>query len=78
MGNLGIIYQEQDKLQQAELLQVQVMQSFMRVLGEEHPDTLRSRGNLAGTYQYQGRLMEAEQMYVQVIEMKRIVLQEDL
>jgi hypothetical protein len=34
----------------AEELEVQVMQTSLKVLGEEHPSTLTSMGNLASTY----------------------------
>jgi hypothetical protein len=40
---------------EAEELQVQVMQTMKRALTDEHPDTLTSMGNLASTYRNQGR-----------------------
>jgi hypothetical protein len=40
---------------EAEELEVQVTETFKRVLGEEHPDTLTSMANLALTYRDQGR-----------------------
>jgi len=43
----------------AEALQVAVMETRKRLLGEEHSDSLISMGNLALTYAKQGRLKDA-------------------
>jgi len=40
---------------EAEKMDMQVMETRKRVLGEEHPDTLTSMNNLAFTIQKQGR-----------------------
>jgi len=37
-------------LKKAEELELQVMETGKRVLGEEHPSTLTSMANLASTY----------------------------
>jgi tetratricopeptide (TPR) repeat protein len=58
----------------AEELQVQVMQTTKRVLGNEHPDTLNTMGNLAATYHNQGRWKEAEELEVQVMQTRKRVL----
>ena len=51
-----------------------VIESRKRVLGEEHPDTLRGMANLAVMFQDQGRWNEAEKLQVVVMEtMKRIL-----
>jgi tetratricopeptide (TPR) repeat protein len=55
-------------------LQVQVMETTKRVLGDEHPDTLTSMTNLASTYWNQGRGKEAEELEVQVMETNSRVL----
>ena len=49
-------------------------QTFKKVLGEEHPDTLTSMANLASTYRNQGRWKEAEELFVQVMETRKRVL----
>jgi tetratricopeptide (TPR) repeat protein len=49
-------------------LAAQVMETSVRVLGEEHPVTLASIGNLASAYRNQGRWKEAEELEVRVIE----------
>jgi hypothetical protein len=38
------------RFEEAEELEVQVMETSSRVLGEEHPHALLSIGNLAATY----------------------------
>jgi tetratricopeptide (TPR) repeat protein len=55
----------------------QVMETRMRVLGEDHPDTLTSMANLASTYRNQGRWRESESLGVQVMETSMSVLGED-
>ncbi|KIV98673.1 uncharacterized protein PV09_09554 [Verruconis gallopava] len=42
-------------LKEAEELQVQVKDIWLRMLGEEHPNTLISMDNLGSMYSYQGR-----------------------
>jgi hypothetical protein len=49
----------------------------LRVLGDEHPDTLTSMANLASTYTNQGRWKEAEELFVQVMETRKRVLGEE-
>jgi len=39
-----------------------VLAAFVRVLGEEHPDTLTSKGNLAETLRAQGDLEDAREL----------------
>ncbi|KAF1968774.1 kinesin light chain [Bimuria novae-zelandiae CBS 107.79] len=53
------------RYEEAEELEVQVMQTAKRVLGDEHPGTLTSMSNLASTYRNQGRWNEAEELNVQ-------------
>jgi hypothetical protein len=43
----------------------------VRVLGDEHPDTLTSMADLASTYSNQGRWKEAEELEVRVMELGR-------
>jgi hypothetical protein len=40
------------------------METSLRVLGEEHPDTLTTVANLASTYRNQGLWKEAEELEV--------------
>jgi len=45
----------QDRWKEAEKLEVQVIETIKRVLGEKHPDMLTSVNNLALTWKYQNR-----------------------
>jgi tetratricopeptide (TPR) repeat protein len=58
----------------AEPLEVQVMETRKKVLGEEHTDTLTSINNLAFTYWDQGRWDEAEVLEVKVLEIRNRLL----
>jgi tetratricopeptide (TPR) repeat protein len=62
------------RYKETEELEVLVMETSSRVLGDEHPDTLASMANLAFTYGDQGRWKEAEELQVQVIETSSRVL----
>ena len=77
MANLALTYSSQGQLKKAEQLEVQVLETRKRVLGEEHPHTLTTMGNLALTYWNQGRWKEAEQLEVQVLETRKRVLGEE-
>jgi Tetratricopeptide repeat len=48
-----------------------VMDMSKKLLGAEHPDTIRSMGNLASTYRNQGRCNEAEQLELEVININK-------
>jgi tetratricopeptide (TPR) repeat protein len=58
----------------AEKLEVQVMETRSQALGIEHPDALMSMADLASTYWDQGRWDEAKELQVQVMEMQIRVL----
>ena len=49
------------------------METFKRVLGEEHPSTLTSMANLALTFWNQEQWKEAEELEVQVMETRKRV-----
>jgi hypothetical protein len=53
------------------------LETFKRVLGDDHPYTLISIGNLASTYRSQGRWKEAEELDVQVLKTFKRVLGEE-
>ncbi|PPQ87573.1 hypothetical protein CVT26_015305 [Gymnopilus dilepis] len=62
MGNLARTYSDQGRLDEAEKLEVQVLDSRKRLLGDKHPDTLLSMGNLAATHRDLDRWQEAEDL----------------
>ena len=61
-------------MKEAEELQVLVMETMKRVLGEEHPQSLLSMAGLASTYWSQGQWKEAEALFVLVMETRKWVL----
>ncbi|KAJ5908062.1 hypothetical protein N7495_000744 [Penicillium taxi] len=67
----------EDRWEEAEQLEVQVIEMSKTKLIEDHPDTLTSMANLASTYRDQGRLEEAERLEVQVMETRKTTLGED-
>jgi hypothetical protein len=50
------------------------MESSLRLLGKEHPNTLISIDNLASTYNNQGQWKKAAELYVQVMESRKRLL----
>ena len=74
MANLALTFWNQGRWKEAEELEFQVMETSLRVLGQEHPDTLTSIANLALTYRDQERRKEAEALEVQVMEIRKRIL----
>jgi tetratricopeptide (TPR) repeat protein len=70
----GQVFLQRGHWKKAEELFVRDMKMSLRVLGQEHPDTLTSMANLASTYRNQGRWKEAEELDVQVMETRMRVL----
>ncbi len=59
---------------QARQLHERVLVIFRRILGDEHPDTLRTMSSLATTLRAEGDLAGARQLQERVIEMSRRIL----
>ena len=76
-SNFALVLYEGGHWGEAEKMLVQVMETFKRMLGAEHPDTLTSMANLASTYRNQGRWKEAEDLDVQVMETFKRMLGEE-
>ena len=77
MANLASTYRNQGQWKEAEALQVVVMEKRKHLLGEEHPETLRSIRSLANTYRGQSQWKEAEALEVLVMDKIKPVLQEE-
>jgi tetratricopeptide (TPR) repeat protein len=77
MANLASTYRSQDRWEEAELLEVHVLEASRTMLGENHPDTLRNMANLASTYWNQDRWEEAKLLEVQVLETSKTKLGEN-
>jgi tetratricopeptide (TPR) repeat protein len=65
------------RYEEAEELQVQVVQMRKRVLGEEHPDTISAMSNLAITLGDQGQLDQAATMKKEVLAKRKRILGEE-
>ncbi len=74
IDNIALSEAMHGRAAKAEALQRQAHEMKKRVLGLEHPDTLRSKGNLAWSIQEQGRASEAEALHRQMHEIKKRVL----
>ena len=70
-------YHAAGRLDEAITLYVQLLTDRIRVLGEDHPDTLTILNNLAGAYESAGRLDEAITLYEQVLPDRTRILGED-
>lgn len=64
----------QGDLAGARRLDERVLEAWRRVLGEEHPDTLRAMGNLASTLSRQNDLGGARRLLEEALEVMRRVL----
>ncbi|KIK00831.1 hypothetical protein K443DRAFT_664318 [Laccaria amethystina LaAM-08-1] len=64
----GWLLLEQGYSSEAKELEIQVLNARKRVLGVEHPDTIRAMGNLAATYGNLGNYSEAEKLEMQVLD----------
>jgi TRAP-type mannitol/chloroaromatic compound transport system substrate-binding protein len=74
MVNLTSTYGYQGWWEEAEKLEVQVMETRKTKLGADHPDTLTSMASLAFTYQSQGRYTEAVNLISRCIEGQAVKL----
>lgn len=59
---LGILYNDQDRLPEAEAMFQRALQGKEKALGPDHTSTLVTVGNLGLLYHDQGRLPEAEML----------------
>lgn len=74
MANLASTYWGQGRWNEAEELGVQVMKTRIRMLGNDHPDTLINMNNLAFTWKSQGRAIEAITLMERCIQLRKQVL----
>ena len=76
MSNLASTLQAQGDLGRARALQEGALEVSRRLLGADHPATLRAMGNLASALQAQGDLGRARALQERVLELSRRVLGE--
>jgi hypothetical protein len=76
LSRVSVYLYLQGRSREDEEISVKVLELRREVLGEKHPDTIRSMADLATTYHQQGRSGEAEEIDVKVLELRREVLGE--
>ena len=73
----SVAYETSGDVVRAVPLYERTLEDRVRVLGEDHPDTLLSRNNLAYAYQVSGDVMRAMPLYEQALAGCLRVLGED-
>ncbi|KFY39182.1 hypothetical protein V495_06100 [Pseudogymnoascus sp. VKM F-4514 (FW-929)] len=71
--NLAESLRQQGKYAEAAAMHLQTLQLQEKVLGKEHPDTLRSMNNLAESLRQQGKYIEAESIEAEYVHRLRLV-----
>ena len=74
LNELGILYCEQEKYNQAEPLFKQALAMSQELLGDNHPDFAGILNNLAVMYQNQRRYEEAEPLFNQALAIRQKLL----
>ncbi|KAJ6002314.1 hypothetical protein N7499_001820 [Penicillium canescens] len=74
MANLALTFWDQDRWEEAEQLEVQVIETRKIKLGEDHPSTLRSMANLAFTWESIGQHAKAiDLLRTYVVKQQRVL-----
>ena len=74
IAEFALVFSEAGRWKEAEELEVQVMETSRRVLGQEHPSTLTSMANLAFTWNGQCRAAEAMSLMEICVQLQKRVL----
>ncbi|EXK26980.1 hypothetical protein FOMG_16420 [Fusarium oxysporum f. sp. melonis 26406] len=77
MAELAATYHAQGRHDEDEEISAKVLELRRQVLGEKHPDTIRSLADLGTTYHAQGRYDEALQLHQTALDLRRHVLGEN-
>ena len=64
-------------MQAAHDLHKEILERRRRILGEDHPDTLRSADNLATDLRMLGEVQAAHDLHKEILERRRRILGED-
>ncbi|KAN0070367.1 TPR-like protein [Elaphomyces granulatus] len=70
VNNLGVLYADQGKLDEAEKMYQRALQGKEKAWGPDHTSTLDTVNNLGTLYADQGKLDEAEKMYQRALQGK--------
>ena len=68
------LLQEQGYFKEAETLANEVLDTRNRIVGVEHPDTVRDMVKLAATYYCPGKYREVEKLNIQILDARNIIL----
>src|ERR1035438_8552798 len=74
MNCLATALDDEGRYAEAEKLYRETLDIQRRVLGTEHPDTLRSMNNLAIVLNHQRRFTEAEKLHRETLDIQRRIL----
>ena len=73
-AKFGDLLQKQGYTKEAGNLQIKVLDTRNRILGVEHPDTIRAMASLASTNRDLGKYIEAEKLEIQVLQVRNRML----
>lgn len=76
MANLVILYSDVFRLEDALVLQESILETRKRVLGEDHPNTLRHMANLTSSYSAMGRTSDALPLMESTLKVRNLVLRD--
>ena len=68
VNNLGLLYADLGRLDEAEKMYRRALQGYEKARGPEHTSTLNTVNNLGNLYKSQGKLGEAEKIYQRALE----------
>ncbi|KAH7016330.1 uncharacterized protein B0I36DRAFT_337349 [Microdochium trichocladiopsis] len=77
MANLASTFWNQGRWDEAEKLEVEVMETRKEKFGPTHPDTLTIMNNLAFTWHAQGRITDAIDLLDSCVQLRRHTLGPD-
>jgi non-specific serine/threonine protein kinase/serine/threonine-protein kinase len=74
MATMGMVYANLGLASKAEPILTRAVQLRSRLLGQDHPSTLETRGRLASVFEKQGQYQKSENMLQELLEKERSVL----
>ena len=77
VGNLGLLYSDQGKLEQAEQMYERALRGEEKAVGPEHTSTLNTVNNLGLLYLKQGKTKEARNMFQRTVLGRKKILGEE-